>query len=67
MLVVSRKEGEKIVIGDAVVTVTRIAGNRVRLGIEADSHVPVYRVRQHRLPRPKEQDDADGYRSQSQN
>jgi carbon storage regulator len=44
MLVLSRKLGEKIVIGDSiVVTVVKIDRNQIRIGIEAPSEVPVYR------------------------
>ena len=44
MLVLSRKLGEKIVIGDnIVVTVVKIDRNQIRLGIEAPLNVPVYR------------------------
>jgi len=44
MLVLSRKLGEKIVIGDnIVVTVVKIDRNQIRLGIEAPTDVPVYR------------------------
>ena len=44
MLVLSRKLGEKIVIGDnIVVTVVKIDRNQIRLGIEAPHDVPVYR------------------------
>lgn len=44
MLVLSRKLGEKIVIGDSiVVTVVKIDRNQIRLGIEAPQSVPVYR------------------------
>jgi len=44
MLVLSRKEGEKLVIGDdIVITVNRIAGHRVSIGIEAPPHVPITR------------------------
>ena len=38
MLVLSRKLGEKIVIGDSIVlTVVKIDRNQIRLGIEAPS------------------------------
>lgn len=44
MLVLSRKEGEQIVIGDKiVVTITQIRGDKVRVGIEAPSEVTVLR------------------------
>jgi len=44
MLVLSRKLGEKIVIGDnIVVTVVKIDRNQIRIGIEAPPDVPVYR------------------------
>ena len=44
MLVLSRKIGEKLVIGDGItVVVNRIAGNRVTLGIEAPSDVRIVR------------------------
>jgi carbon storage regulator len=44
MLVLSRKLNEKIVIdGGIVVTVVKIDRNQIRLGIEAPSHVRVFR------------------------
>ncbi len=44
MLVLSRKLGEKIVIGEnIVVTVVKIDRNQIRIGIEAPQEVPVYR------------------------
>jgi carbon storage regulator len=44
MLVLSRKLGEKIVIGDNIlVTVVKIDRNQIRIGIEAPSDIPVYR------------------------
>jgi carbon storage regulator len=44
MLVLSRRESERIRVGDSiVVTVIRVAGDRVRLGIEAPSDVVVLR------------------------
>jgi carbon storage regulator len=44
MLVLSRREHERIRLGDSiVVTVVRIAGDRVRLGIEAPSDLLVLR------------------------
>ena len=44
MLVLSRKEAERIRLGDSiVVTVVRISGDKVRLGIEAPPNVLVLR------------------------
>ena len=44
MLVLSRKLGEKIIIGnDIVVTVVKIDRNQIRIGIEAPQDVPVFR------------------------
>ena len=44
MLVLSRKLGEKIVIGDNIVlTVVKIDRNQIRLGIEAPSDVTIFR------------------------
>ena len=44
MLVLSRKIGERLIIGDGItVVVNRIAGNRVTLGIEAPSEVRIVR------------------------
>ena len=44
MLVLSRKEGEQLLIGDdVVVTINRISGNRVAIGIEAPRNVRIVR------------------------
>ena len=44
MLVLSRKLGEKIYIGDNVcITVVDIDRGKIRLGIEAPRDVPIYR------------------------
>jgi carbon storage regulator len=44
MLLLSRKVHEQIQIGDdIVITVVRISGNLVKLGIEAPRDVPVHR------------------------
>jgi len=44
MLVLSRKVNEKIVIdGGIVITVVKIEGGQVRLGIEAPKHIKVFR------------------------
>lgn len=44
MLVLTRKSGERIVIGDGIqVTVLRVEGNRVKLGFTGPSVVPIRR------------------------
>ena len=44
MLVLSRKVGERILIGEHIsVTVVRVTGGGVRIGIEAPAEMPVIR------------------------
>ena len=44
MLVLSRKESERIRLGDSIViTIVRVSGDKVRLGIEAPPDVLVLR------------------------
>lgn len=44
MLVLSRQRDESIIIGDnIVVTVVDVRGDKVRLGIEAPTEIPVHR------------------------
>ena len=44
MLVLTRKLGERIVIGKHItVTVLEVQGNRIRLGIEAPKEIPIKR------------------------
>ena len=44
MLVLSRKVGESIVIGDdVVVTILEIRGDLIRVGIDAPKHIKVHR------------------------
>jgi carbon storage regulator len=53
MLILSRKQGERIVIGDnIIITVVSMDYGRVRLGIEAPREVEVWR--EEMLDRPKE-------------
>ncbi len=55
MLVLSRKIGEKIFIGDnIVITVVNLNRERVHLGIEAPRDVPIYRQEVLPLEPPKE-------------
>jgi carbon storage regulator len=44
MLVLSRKQNERIRVGDSVVvTVVRVSGDKVRIGIEAPANMRVLR------------------------
>jgi carbon storage regulator len=53
MLVLSRKIGESIVLdGNIKVTVVKIVGNRVRLGIEAPPEVAIKRTEIANVPKP---------------
>ena len=48
MLVLSRKIGEKIVIGDEIiVTVLSVHGERVKLGLVGPAEVPIHRQEVH--------------------
>ncbi|QDU62818.1 Carbon storage regulator [Planctomycetes bacterium Pan216] len=59
MLVLTRKVNQKIIIGeDIVVTVLKMDGKRVRIGIDAPTDVPIHReeieARAHAVPPDKE-------------
>jgi carbon storage regulator len=43
MLSLTRKESQSITIGNATITITKIKGNRVQIGIEAPKEVRVLR------------------------
>lgn len=56
MLVLSRKVGQRVFVGDDIqVTVVDIRGDKVRLGFAAPSDVPVHREEIYR--RTREDDD----------
>jgi carbon storage regulator len=44
MLIITRRPGEKIVLGDdVVIEVIEVSGSSVRIGIAAPKSIPVYR------------------------
>ncbi len=44
MLVLTRRNGESVMIGDnVIVTVLAVRGNQVRIGIQAPKHIAVHR------------------------
>ena len=56
MLVLSRKEGERIKLGDSIViTVVGVSGDKVRVGIQAPPNVLVLRdeLKPHEPPKLK--------------
>ena len=60
MLVVTRKVGESVVIdNDVVVTVVRVKGDRVRIGVTAPSDVPVDREEVHNRKLEQVEDDVE--------
>ena len=54
MLVLSRKEGESIMVGEYRVTVVRMVGGKVRIGITAPESVPVHRLEVYERSKGKE-------------
>lgn len=51
MLVLSRKPGQRILIGDdIVVSINRVSGNQVSIGLEAPDNVRILRAELHPLP-----------------
>jgi carbon storage regulator len=62
MLVLTRKAGQSIVIGDGIeVTVLSVAGDKVRVGIEADKDIPIYRDEVHRRMAAEERGSINGH------
>jgi carbon storage regulator len=44
MLIITRRPGERLVLGDDIrIEVIEVAGNTVRLGVDAPRSLPVYR------------------------
>lgn len=44
MLIITRRPGEKLMVGDdVVIEVIEVSGNSVRIGIAAPKSIPVYR------------------------
>lgn len=59
MLVLSRKPDERVLVGENIrVTVLKVRGNRVRLGIEAPPEVPITREE---LCPPRQQTGGDAH------
>lgn len=56
MLVLTRKERETLIIGDAVVTILHASHGRVSVGVEAPREIPI--VRGELLERDQEQEAA---------
>ena len=62
MLVLSRKRGEQVYIGnDIVVSITEIKGDRVQLGFDCPRQVPVHRAEvYHRIHSEQQADVSSG-------
>jgi carbon storage regulator len=67
MLVLSRKQGQRIVIGtDIVITVLDGQGDRVRLGISAPAETPINREEVfNRIKQEASADQTQAYREES--
>jgi len=59
MLILTRKPGESILIGDDIeVTITSIDQNKVRVGIKGPAHIPIYREELYRKIQKENRDAA---------
>jgi carbon storage regulator len=43
VLFITRRKGEKVIVGETTIEVVEVNGNTVRLGISAPREVPIYR------------------------
>jgi carbon storage regulator len=60
MLVLSRKEGQQIIIdGHIILTVTEIGHNKVRIGVNAPKGMPVDRMEIHQLKQQGQQQNGE--------
>ena len=67
MLVLSRKKGQRIIIGNHIeVTVVEIRSDRVRLGVRAPVEVPIHREEVQRRIEESERGDYEPSRQQKQ-
>ena len=45
MLILSRRESERVHLGDDIIlTIVRVNGDKVRIGVEAPSHIKILRT-----------------------
>lgn len=64
MLILTRRPGESLTIGDdVVVTVVSVTGNQIRLGITAPREVRVLREEVYKAMQEENQADANGHDS----
>ena len=64
MLLITRRAGEKIMVGDDIVVhIKEIVGNTVRVGIEAPRSTPIYREEIWHAVRDENRAAADARRS----